>query len=127
MRCLRRNQVPYWYATYQSGTADYDEYGNETGGTHVTLSKPVRAKANISPARNVEIVELFGTDLNYSRVLCMSEQPSFDENAYLWIDTPPVLKNDGSTDTPPDYIVKRIARSLNSTLVAVARVNVLYE
>ena len=127
MRCLRRNKQPYWYAVYQSSATAYDEYGNETGGMDVTHAKPELVRANISPARNVDVIALFGTDLNYDKVLCFEERPPYDENAYLWIDTPPVLNGDGSTNTPPDYIVKRIAHSLNSTLVAVSREHIRYE
>lgn len=126
MRCLRRNKQRYWYAQYLSSAPAYDEYGNLTGGYDVSHAHPVETFANISPARNVDVVALFGTDLNYDKVLCVDEKPPYDENALLWIDTAPVIKSDGSTDTPPDYIVKRLAPSLNSVLIAVSRENMRY-
>ena len=123
MRCLRRNKQPIWYAAYVKGETAYDIYGNQTGGRDITYSKPVATAANVSSAKDTAVIAVFGTDLNYDRVLCMESAP-FDENAYLWIDVPPVIKRDGTTDTPPDYIVKRIAKSLNSVLVAVTKVAV---
>lgn len=125
MRCLRRNKQPYWHARYVSGETAYDAYGNETGGRNITYSAPEKAYANISSARNVDVVTVFGTDVNYDKVLVADKVP-FDENALLWIDTPPELKSDGSTDTPPDYVVKRIAGSLNSVMLAVSKVDTRY-
>lgn len=124
MRCLRRNKVPYWYAVYVRSETAYDDYGNESG-KNVVYSHPVEGRINASPAKDVSTVAVFGTDVNYDKVLA-ADNIAFDENAMLWLDTPPVLNSDGSTDTPPDYVVKRIARSLNSVLVAVSRVNVRY-
>ena len=125
MRCLRRNKTSYWYGRYVDSGIAYDEWGNESG-KDITYSKPVKAKANISPARNVDVIALFGTELNYDKVLCMDEAP-FDENALLWIDTDPAPAQDGTATQPPDYIVKRIAPSLNSVLVAVSRGHMRYE
>jgi hypothetical protein len=42
----------------------------------------------------------------------------------FWIDTLPKIAEDGSTDTPHDYIVKRVATSLNSVSIAVSKVSV---
>ena len=123
MRCLRRNKQPFWYATYVKGETAYDIYGNETGGRDITYSKPVASAANVSAAKDTAVAAVFGIDLNYDRVLCMESAP-FDESAILWIDTPPVIKLDGTTETPHDYVVKRIAKSLNSVLVAVTKVAV---
>jgi hypothetical protein len=45
-------------------------------------------------------------------------------SSVFWIDTLPEIKEDGSTDTPYDYIVKQVAPSLNSVSIAVSKVNV---
>ena len=42
----------------------------------------------------------------------------------FWIETLPEIAEDGSTDTPHDYIVKQVAMSLNSVSIAVSKVNV---
>ena len=125
MRCLRRNKTRFAYALFESATPHYDEYGNLTYEHDVTYGKPVFAKANISQARNADMVQLFGTDVNYDKTIVIEKTP-IDENAVLWVDTLPVLKADGTTDTPHDYIVRRIARSLNSVTIAIAKVDVSY-
>ena len=68
---------------------------------------------------------MFGVELNYDKVL-VAESVAFDEHALLWIDTLPVIAQDGSTETPPDYVVRRIVQSLNSVQVAVAKVTTRY-
>lgn len=45
-------------------------------------------------------------------------------SSVFWIDTPPEIAADGTTDTPHDYIVKQIATSLNSVSIAVSKVSV---
>jgi hypothetical protein len=42
----------------------------------------------------------------------------------MWVDTLPHLNEDGSTDTPHDYIVKKVARSLNGVSIAISKVRV---
>ena len=50
--------------------------------------------------------------------------PPIDEYSVLWIDKLPQLNEDGTTDTPHDYIVQRVARGLNSISIAVRKVSV---
>lgn len=125
MRCLRRNKVPFYYALFTERVEEEDEYGNKTGTFEVRYGDPVKVKANISTARNAETVELFGTDINYDKVIvmCPADVP-IDEHSVLWVDTLPELDNEGKTQTPYDYIVKKAARSLNSVSYAIAKVNV---
>lgn len=42
----------------------------------------------------------------------------------FWIDTLPEIAEDGTTNTPHDYIVKKVATSLNSVSIAVSKVSV---
>lgn len=128
MRTLRRNKVKFAYALFESAEPHTDEYGNETYQQDVSHCAPVFARANISAAKNADIIQLFGTDVNYDRIIVMDNpRTPIDENAVLWIDTLPVLNQDGTTDTPHDYIVRKVARSLNSVSIAVAKVDVRYE
>jgi hypothetical protein len=46
------------------------------------------------------------------------------ESSIWWIDTLPDIAEDGSTKTPHDHIVKRVAPSLNSMSIAVSRVSI---
>lgn len=125
MRCLRRNKVPFYYALFESKEPILDEFDEDTGDQQVTYGKPVRCRGNVSPAKNVDTVQVFGTDLGYDKAIVMSDpQTPIDENAVLWVDTLPELDENGDTETPHDYIVKRVARSLNSVTIAISKVEV---
>lgn len=45
-------------------------------------------------------------------------------SSVFWIDTLPEISEDGTTQTPYDYIVKKVAPSLNSVSIAVSKVSV---
>lgn len=122
MRTLERNKVSVWYALYE-GTEDLTENGYRTGEKAVLYSNPQEIKANVSAARGEASTRQFGEDIQYDKVIVMEECP-FDEVSVLWIDTPPVMEPDGTTNTPHDYIVRGIARSLNNVSVAVGKVKV---
>lgn len=122
MRTLERNKVSVWYALYE-GTDALTENGYKTGEKAVLYSTPQEIKANVSAARGEASTRQFGEDIQYDKVIVMEECP-FDEVSVLWIDTPPVLEPDGTTNTPHDYIVRGIAQSLNHVSVAVGKVKV---
>lgn len=121
MRGLNRNKKKFYYALYEKREAvvETDEYGNEieTGEYSVGYSSPIACEGNISPASGATATELFGGSEGYDKVLMMAA-PSIpiDEYSVLWIDVKP--------DQPYDYIVKKVARSLNSVAIAVSKVNV---
>lgn len=125
MRTLNRNQIRIFYANYRTKTPLKDEYGNLTGEYDIVYDNPVEIKANVSAARGESTTRQFGDDVNYDRIIVIDD-PKFPilESSILWIDTPPEIAEDGSTDTPHDYIVKQVATSLNSVSIAVSKVNV---
>ena len=90
----------------------------------VTYGDPVTAYANISPATGRESSELFGAEIDYDKVLILDDPNlPIDEHSILFIDKAYAV--DAETGVPIyDYVVKRIAKSLNHTAVAVKRVNV---
>lgn len=112
MRCLERNKTPIKYALYLGKVDVVDSSGNKTGEKTLSYGDAVSMKACVSEGGQAQ-VEQFGTDLQYDRVLVMETCP-FDENAILWID---------DLTGEHDYVVSKIAKSLNSVLVAVRRVN----
>ena len=116
MRCLVRNKRNFFYANYTGKTPVKDEYGNDTGEYTVTYTPPTSYKANISPAKGEVINEYFGESDDYDRVIVLENNIPIDEQTVLWIDTP-------STE-PYNYTVKSVARNLNSTLIAIKKVEV---
>lgn len=125
MRCLVKNKVMFYYALLNGKENLRDENGFLTGDFRLNYGKPIKAKANISAAMGETTIRQFGENVPYDKVIAM-ENPdiSIDEYSILWIDTMPVLKEDGTTDTPHDYVVKQVARSLNSVSLAVSKVDV---
>ena len=108
MRTLNRNKSPFWYLLYDSKAPAKDEYGNETGEELVVYKPAVAMNANISAATGSAQVEQFGNFAGYDKVIVTDKEPQYDE------DGKPLY----------DYMVKRVAKSLNSISYAVSKVTV---
>lgn len=122
-----------------------DEYGNENGETIPQYADAVRMVANISPATGQNQVEQFGNMDSYDKVIvtCDMNCP-IDENTVLFIDKEPEYTEVRTNDVTEsqalygedeitervyripkyNYIVKRVAKSLNSISIAVRKVEV---
>ncbi len=125
MRILQRNRVRIFYANYIDKVPVTDENGFQTGEYKVLYSNPVETWGNVSSARGEVVTRQFGEDESYDRVIVMDDPKiSITESSVLWIETMPLILPDGTTDSPYDYIVKKVAPSLNSVSIAVSKVNV---
>lgn len=125
MRCLLRNMRDFYYALYKGKAEIKDEYGNKTGEYEVIYSEPIKCKGNISAAQGEIQSRQFGDSESYDKVITLGNVDiPIDEYSILWVDTLPVITDDGTTSTPHDYIVKKNARSLNSVSLAISKVNV---
>lgn len=123
MRTMARNKSVFYYALHSGQTEISDEYGNVTGQYNVVYTNPERKCGNISAAQGELQSRQFGESESYDRVIVLDEiNTPIDEYAILWVDTLPLLNGDGSTDTPHDYVVKKVARSLNSVSLAISKV-----
>ncbi len=123
MRTLERNKQTFYYALYDSDVPAVDPEGNKTGEYIAEYKEPVKMRANISPASGDAQREQFGTMLEYDRVIVTDDLTCpIDENTVLFIDSPPKRKEDGTLIY--DYIVKRVAKSLNTISFAVSKVNI---
>ena len=125
MRCMIRNQSKFYYAPYIDSIETIDEYGNGTGEYEVSHGNPIKAFGNVSSARGETQARQFGESESYDKVIVL-DNPNIpiDEYSILWVDTLPRLNEDGTTETPHDYVVKRVAKSLNSLSIAISKVNV---
>jgi hypothetical protein len=125
MRCLARNKSTFFYALHNGQTEITDEYGNATGQYEISYTNPVKACANISAAQGEIQSRQFGESESYDKVIVLDDKDTpINEYSILWVDTLPHLNGDGSTDTPHDYIVRKVARSLNSVSLAISKVTV---
>ena len=125
MRCMVRNKTKFYYAPYISDTEIIDEYGNHTGEYEVSYSNPIECFGNVSAAQGEVQSRQFGESESYDKVIVLDDRNApMNEHSVLWVDTLPHLNEDGTTDTPWDYTVKRVARSLNSVAIAIRKVRV---
>lgn len=125
MRSMVRNQTKFYYALYIDKTEVTDDYGNATGEYEILHSNPIKALGNVSGAMGEIQSRQFGESESYDKVIVLDNpNTSINEYSILWVDTLPLLNDDGTTNTPHDYIVKKVARSLNSVSIAISKVNV---
>lgn len=100
-----------------------DNEGNSTGEKVIRYTDPVELRANVSPATGNTSVEQFGNSVQYDKVIVLDDLSCpIDEYSVLFVDKDPEFDNDGNPLF--DYIVKKVAPSLNSVSIAIAKVEV---
>lgn len=118
MRDLERNKRLIYYALYDKEEIIYDDDGNDTGAAKVVYSTPLPYRINVSAAKGESSTRQFGDTENYDKVLITHDRDSpIVETSILWIDRLDTTK-------PHDYIVKKVARGLNSISFAITKVKV---
>ena len=133
MRCLARNKSAFFYARQDGQTELVDEYGNATGQYNISYTNPLRVYGNVSAAQGEIQSRQFGESEMYDKVIVLDDpQIPIDEYSILWVDSLPKLDDEGGlaltdsgeVETPYDYTVKKVARSLNSVMIAISKVTV---
>ena len=121
MRTLERNKASFYYAFYLGKEENIDENGNATGTYTILYSEPVKCKGNVSASSGSVQVEQFGNDLQYDKVIVLDNvNVPIDENSVLWVDKE--VEHDKHGNPMFDYVVKKVARSLNSVSFAISKV-----
>ena len=117
MRTLEINKQPMWYALCTGKTEVIDEYGNHTGVFELTYSEPVYYPVNMSESRNIVKHEAFGVTADYDRTFVTTDMSCpITEDSIIWFGADP-------TTEPHNYVVHRIANSLNSITIAIRQVD----
>ena len=137
MRTLLRNKRTFYYCLYKGEEIVRDAEGYESGEKILTYDEAVEMKANISPATGNAQIEQFGSFVSYDKVIVTDDlSVLIDENSVLFVDKEPeykevVIGTDEDTgediivNVPLyDYIVKRVAKSLNSVSIAISKVDI---
>ena len=120
MESLEINQKPFWYFLYDR-TVPLIEDGEVTGEKIVKYKSGKETEATISPATGNSYVEIFGKSIQYDRVILINGIDSpITETTVLCVDKSPEYDIYGNPLY--DYVVKRVAKSLNTTAIAIARV-----
>ena len=125
MRCMTRNKTKFYYASYIGEFEITDENGNRTGEYRLDYEKPIKVLGNVSAAQGEIQNRQFGESESYDKVIVLDDRNvPINEYSILWVDTLPHLNEDGYTDTPHAYIVKKVARSLTGVAIAISKVDV---
>lgn len=128
-----RNKRQFYAAAFSHSEDIKDEYGNISGEQKLFYLNPKKLFGNISAAHGETEARQFGNSIDYDKVIVLDDPKApIDEYSILWIDGAPELDEDGAlalndngeVKTPHDYIVKKVARSLNNVSVAISRVTV---
>lgn len=118
MQSLRRNTSKVWYQVYQGQTEIIDEYSNKTGSFGDTYGELMFAEMMVSPNKGDATLEVFGTLLDYDRVISTADTSCpIDEQTVLWLDG-------ASTEKPYTHVVRKRAPWKNSLVFAVKQVEV---
>ena len=124
MRTMTRNRRTFYYASLNTVTMGTDKDGNYTEEQY-TYSDPVEKQGVITAANGEAVTQLFGANERYDKVITLNlGENILNIGSVLWVDTMPVLDDKGKTTTPYDYIVVKVAESLNFINVAIRKVNV---
>lgn len=125
MRTLLRNKTRFFYALLEDVSESFDEDGYLDPEPDVVYSYPRIMWGNISAAQGEVETRQFGDSELYDKVIVLDDLDTLiDEHTILWIDVEPDIDETGATATAHDYIVKQVARSINSVSIAVRKVNV---
>lgn len=123
MKTMERNKQMFFYLLYDRKEPVKDGDGNETGEETVVYKEAVSARANVSAATGASQVEQFGSLTGYDKVIVTDDLSCpIDENTVLFLDKELEYGEDGKPLY--DYMVKRVAKSLNSVSIAVTKVSV---
>ena len=140
-----RNDTDFWFCLLNPDVQEavIDENGNETGEVIPAYQEAVPMYANVSPATGLSNTEQFGNLDNYDKVIVTRDMECpIDENTVLFIDKSPEYETVHSHEIVEgqalyaddevvvhdyqvpkyDYIVKRVAKSLNSISIAIRKV-----
>ena len=125
MRCMVRNKAKFYYASYLGEIEIINEDGFDTGEYEITYTNPKAINGNISAAQGEMQSRQFGESESYDKVIVLDDiNAPINEHSILWVDTLPHLNEDGTTNTPHDYIVRKVAKSLNGLSIAIRKVSV---
>ena len=114
MRSLNRNKRTIYYANFVSAEPVQDEYGNDTLEVTKVYTEPESIKVNISAAVGEAEVEVFGNFTDYSRTITFCNECPIEVGSIVWFHREPPEKH--------DYVVTKIADSINSYIVALREV-----
>ena len=125
MRTIIRIRQEFYYSSLTNSGMGYDTDGNYTE-VEYTYANPVKKSGVITVANGEAETQVYGANEKYDKVITLNSGEDYLEvGSVLWVDTLPIIKEDGSTDTPFDYTVRKVGKSLSGfVVVAIQKVDV---
>ena len=118
---MARNKQLIYYRLFVDDEKIVDEDNYETGEDSVSYSEAVAFMCSVSRATGTSVAELFGTLDNYDKIIITEDTNCpIDENSVLIVDD---LSRAQEADFF-DYVVKRVAKSLNFKAYAISKVDI---
>lgn len=121
MRDAEANKIKMWYALYEGKEDEIDKNGDFTGNQISRYSVPIEFRASASSGKGSTEQDVFGMNVDFTRSICsMDMSLPITGTSLVWIETEPVLKEDGRVDEfSADYVVAAPpAVSLDSIVIA---------
>ena len=121
MRDAESNKIEMWYALYEGNEDEVDKNGDFTGNQITKYSSPVQFRASASSGKGSAEQDVFGINLDFTRSICSMDMTlPITGTSLVWIESKPILKEDGSADgDSADYVVAAPpAVSLDSIVIA---------
>lgn len=123
MRTMAINEQPFSFCTYK-GKEKATRDGNYTGEYNITYNYPIVVSGCVSSTKNNTDVETFGVNLDYDKTILLDDPKlPIDEKTLVFIDKAPIWDEETHNVTNRDYIVVKVARSLNFLQLAVKKVD----
>ena len=111
----------FWYARMKGYEPEVDSEGNLTGDDVLTYENPVHAKARIGFTQYYDADTAFTKGVVHNRAISSVTKFPIDEYTVLWIDVEPVINQDGSTDTEPDYYCVAYRQDIHRNVWAIRK------
>ena len=123
MKTMERNKQSIYYSLYLGREPVLDAQGRKTGEHINSYAAPAQIRVSVSPAMGYAQSELFGTAEQYDKIIISDDiECPISENTVLFIDKDPTFDEFGVPKH--DFIVRRVAKSLNHIAYAVSKVDV---
>lgn len=120
MRLLQRNLRPVWFSLYLRKEKIFDGDGYNTSERTLIYTPPRRKFFSISPARGYTQTEIFGNLESYDLILITDDMNCpIDEDSVLFVELTP----EAGEFKRYNYVVRRVAKSLNFIAYAVSKVD----
>lgn len=117
------DQIKIYYGAYTGKTPKVDANGYRTLEYEKHYSAPQELWISVSASKGAAYASPLGINLDYSKTLSTHDMSCpLTEESVLWIDKDP-YDSEGN-QTPHNYVVTQVAKSLNVIVYAVKEVKV---